>query len=271
MSAAHKLYDAARQYCVARHAHWFPAYRKLLDQDKARIGSEYTDQAYDTLPRYHAVAAILSEIERLDAGRLPEEAELRELLVVAGHCAESLFTRNAGSEIERAAILDERHAFEKMIRSISHEDLARVEALPYRRVLSPDEVSGLWTQLKQRWGADGGYYYPLADRKEPSLLAFSTESFDKRFSPVELRQILRSLGVSRVYELREHGDENYLLDVDAWEPFYNGAEGFWFSEELEWILYCSHESSTTVGGTLTDAILGAWEYARDHEWTSCCP
>jgi len=266
MNDARKLHDAARRYCIERHGHWCTKYQKLMDQNRARIRSGYSDDAYDTFPRYHALAAILTEIERIDAENLPDETELRDLLVMAGHTAESIFTKDTNSEIKAAAIDDERHAFEKVIRSLSAEDLEQVEPLPYRRALPADEVSALWTRVTERWGADGSYYFPLGNKTDPSLQAFSTEAFDSRFSAEALREIMRSQGITRIFELREYGDENYLMEIDSWEPFYSGAEGFWFSDDLEWIMYCSHESSTTVGGTLADAILAAWDDARNHEW-----
>src|SRR5688572_21904195 len=196
MNAARQLFDAARHYCIERHAHWSTKYQKLKKGGRDRVGSDYSNEAYDTFPRYNALAAILTEIERFDAENLPTEAELRELLVVAGQTAESMFTRDTGSEIAAAAIADERAAFEKVIRSISSNDLERVERLPYRRVLSPDEIAALWARVKQRWGADGSYYFPLGEKRDPSLQAFATESFDKRFPPADLRAILRNQGVN---------------------------------------------------------------------------
>ena len=266
MNVAQQLYDAARHYCINRHAYWCTEYQKLMDQRQARIGSGYSKKAYDIFPRYHALAAILTEIERIDAESLPKEAELRELLTVAGYAAESMFTQNPNSEIEATAIADERQELERAVRAFTPDDLARVQPLPYRRVLSAEEVATLWARIKQRWSADGSYFYPLSDRTDPTLRAFATNAFDDRFPPSELRQILHSKGVNRVYELREYGDNNYHLDVDAWEPYYDGAEGFWFSDALDWIMYCSHESSITVGGVLVDPILSTWKDASKHEW-----
>lgn len=78
---------------------------------------------------------------------------------------------------------------------------------------------------------------------------------------------MRSRKIGRVYELREYGDQNYLLSVECWEPFYNGAEGFWVSDTMDWILYASHESSVTTGGWLTDAVFSAWNDARSCKWS----
>lgn len=74
------------------------------------------------------------------------------------------------------------------------------------------------------------------------------------------------MGTDRVFQLREHGDSNYLLSVDGWEPCYDGTEGFWFPESLHWIMYASHENSMTTGGILTDAIFRCWPGASEHFW-----
>ncbi len=81
-----------------------------------------------------------------------------------------------------------------------------------------------------------------------------------------MQSILKSWGIERVYELREFGDQNYLRSIDCWKPYYNGAEGFWFSDALDWIMYASHEDSITTGGLLTDIIVSEWEDADKHEW-----
>jgi len=266
MNSARKLYDAARHYCIQRRAHWCAEYEELIEQGRGRCGRDYSNEAYDIFPRYHVLAAILTEIERIDAEALPEEAALRELIIMAGHVADNVFTKEPPSNIEAAAVAEERQIFENAIRNISPKDLQDVELLPYRRVLSPTEVVALWSSVKQRWGADGSYYFPEGERIDPSLRAFETEAFNDRFAPLEMRQILRSQGVDRVYELREFGDENYLMDVALWEPGYNGAEGYWFSEGLDWIMYCHHHGATTVGGTLAEAILAIWLDAKDYEW-----
>jgi len=38
---------------------------------------------------------------------------------------------------------------------------------------------------------------------------------------------------------------------------YDGAEGFWTSEDMNWLVYASHESSITFGGDwLIDGMRG---------------
>lgn len=265
MNTAFQLHNAARRYCIDQHAHWCSAYDKLNEKGKGRIGSGYTNEALNTFPRYNVLSAILNEIERFDGDKLPEYSELAELLVIAGQLAESLFTKSPTSEIEAAAIQEERDKFVEAVRGFTPTSIAAVLPLPYRRVLSASEVASFWDRTKARWGADGSYFYPLGGRTDLSLRAFDSSAFEQMLPPQRLRTMVRSWGLERVYELREYG-VNYLMSIDCWEPSYNGAEGYWFVDSLDWIMYASHEGSITTGGTLTQAVLSVWTDAHQHEW-----
>ena len=77
-----------------------------------------------------------------------------------------------------------------------------------------------------------------------------------------------------MWELREHGP-SYEIELSEFDPSYTGAEGFWSSAELDWLLYASHESSITVGGeSLIAAITHAWPEWHQYIWTTpffCVP
>lgn len=266
MDYAQELHNAARRYCIDQHAHWCSEYQALDERGRAREGSGYSREAYDTFPRYNILSAILNEVERIDPDQLPGYAELADLLIRSAHSANSVFTQKPSSLIEVAAIADERQRFVDWIRRMAPDSLPATSPLPYRRVLSGSEVAALWGRVGPRWGANGSYFFPLADRTDASLRAFNTVAFDAEFPAPRLRTILHAWGVRRLYELREYGDGNYLLSVDCWEPYYDGAEGFWFSDSLEWIMYASHEGSMTTGGTLTEAILSLWPEPVDFRW-----
>ena len=212
------------------------------------------------------MSAILTDVEQLDPDALPEFAELTELLILSGHTAQSIFTEKPSSKIEATAIADERQRFADAISELASGQLPEMPELPYRRVLSIAEVKSLWQRAEARWGTSGSYFYPLADSTDPSLTAFDATAFDRQFPPESLRDIVRDQSSSRIFELREYGDENYLLSLGVWEPYYSGAEGFWFPESFDWIMYASHEDSITTGGTLTDAVMSKWKQAKDHLW-----
>jgi len=56
--------------------------------------------------------------------------------------------------------------------------------------------------------------------------------------------------------------------VSLFQPYYNGAEGYWSSDGLDWIIYASHESSVTVGGWLLEEVKQAWSDWNSRIWTS---
>ena len=78
--------------------------------------------------------------------------------------------------------------------------------------------------------------------------------------------MLEARRIERVWALREYGPE-YMEDLALFEPYYNGAEGFWSSGDLDWIIYASHERSVTVGGWLLGKLKAIWPSWQDHVWT----
>jgi len=68
-----------------------------------------------------------------------------------------------------------------------------------------------------------------------------------------------------VWELREYGPE-YTMDIELLDPIYNLAEGYWSSEQMDWIIYASHESSITVGGWMLDEIKEQWPAWSEYVW-----
>jgi hypothetical protein len=74
-------------------------------------------------------------------------------------------------------------------------------------------------------------------------------------------------GVKEIYEFREDGSAyriNNLQAYDFWDSddyFWNN-EGFWFDDNMNFILYLSHEDTITFGGEqFITEIKGHW-----HEW-----
>lgn len=260
MNCSQKIFNFARKYCIDRHNYWTEEYEKLRQAGQDCDGSKYTSAALDTFPRYNIMAAILNEIESIDYDDLPTFCELQKLLVLAGDTAENDFTSKPISHIESDAINDERLRFINQINSLGRENIPESEKLPYRRTLSNDEIKSLWRLVEDRWGASRGeYYFPLKEPKKASLIAFPAASFESEFSPCRLQALLREASVDRIFELREYGEGNYLIDVDIWEPCYDGAEGFWFSQSCDWILYASHEGTITIGGVLAETISSEWK------------
>jgi len=122
-------------------------------------------------------------------------------------------------------------------------------------------------KVRERWRIDDGYWYPLSGERPDTVEAFQDTCFARGVPLTALRGMLRGRGIERVWELREY-DEEYELATEWFEPVYNGAEGYWTSESLDWIVYASHESSVSVGGWMLDEVKNLWPEWRNHIWTS---
>ncbi len=212
----------------------------------------YSDEAYDIFPRYTVLDAILVNVETLDPDKLPDLRELIKLLTKFGQGANSDLTGHHDNSIAVASEQNERDRFAEVIRKAAAEDFPIQEPLFYRRVLSAIEVAELWKKISEKWGAAGDYWYPLGDRTHPSLLALELDLIDEAKLQSSLRKFMVDFGETRIFELREHGPENYLLDAGVDDFFCSDAEGYWIPQSNEWIIYCSHEGTITLGGSIAD-------------------
>lgn len=229
-------------------------------------GYHYTPEALATFPRYNVLNAIRVELERIDPAKLADVENTRTLLVLAGEMAEDDFTRRPIGEIDERAMAEERAAFCRYMGGLELSDLNVVEELPYRRVLTAEESKSIWSRLRDRWQIRNGYWYPLAECKLSDVVAFKMRAFDEAVAYEWLQGKLVARGIERVWELREYGPE-YEENVSLFEPHYNGAEGYWSSGDLDWIVYASHEGSVTVAGWLLQEVKAMWASWEAHVWT----
>lgn len=262
-----RLHTAARRYCADRFRLWAERYQRLVEAGGDRRGLDYTPEAYRTFPRYQVLGAIRTEIERLTGITVDSLDDARELFALAGLTAENEFT-SYDEPGAQAAVREEREAFAAFVREVPTDILSAVDPLPFTRVLPPEEAERVWDSVERAWGLSRRqYWYPLASIERPGVEAFQAPYLLGAVPSERLRAILAERGVPRIWELREHGPE-YELDAAAFEPRYNGAEGFWTSPALDWIVYASHETSITVGGWMLDEVKRAWpEWAR-HLWST---
>lgn len=269
MDAGVAVLTAARRYCQVQYAHWAERYAEIVrrGRDRKRDGYHYTPMALATFPRYNVLNAIRVELERIDPGELRDFEAAKTRVLRAGEMANDDFTRKPIAEIDQRASAEERAAFCGYVRGLSPADLGAVEPLPFRRVLAADESEVVWARLRERWQVSEHYWYPLADCTLPGVAAFDAAAFSEGAPPDRLQGILERRGVWRVWEMREYGPE-YELGVSLFDPHYNGAEGYWSSGSLDWIVYASHESSVTVGGWLLEEVQALWPAWQAHLWRS---
>lgn len=228
-------------------------------------GYHYTAEALATFPRYNVLNAIRVEIERIDTTALRDFESAKAIVLRAGNAANDDFTRKPIGLIDKRAIEEERETFCSYIEGLTPTVLNTVQPLPFRRVLAKDESGAIWSRLRDRWQIPEGYWYPLNSCTVPDVEAFDEHAFNDSVSPERLQGILRLRGVERVWEFREFGPE-YEQDLSLFDPCYNGAEGYWSSDSLNWIVYASHEGSVTIGGWPLEEIKALWPTWASHVW-----
>ncbi len=269
MNLAQALHTAARRYCNEQYNHWAAQYSEIsrAGRDRTADGYHYTPEALDVFPRYNVLNAIRVEIERIDSKELTDRNKTRDLIILAGTDADDDFTRKPIGEIDANAMANERKSFCAFICGLLDAELQSVQPLPFQRVLSESESESLWSRLRERWQITNDYWFPLAECVTLDVVAFQDRYFNDFCSHFNLADLLSSRGISRVWELREYGPE-YEQDVSIFYPHYNGAEGFWSSGDLDWVVYASHESSITVGGWPLAEIKNHWPEWKQRIWES---
>lgn len=269
VNLAQALHTVARRYCLEQHTNWAMQYSKIsrVGGDRAADGYHYTPEALGVFPRYNALNAIRVELERIDPDNLNDVHSTRELILLAGACADDDFTRKPIGQIDANTMADERKSFSAFIQAVSENQLHSVQSMPYQRVLSQSESESIWSRLRERWQMSDGYWFPLVECSLSDVVAFQNRYFNEFCSSFNLIALLSSRGIRRIWELREYGPE-YEQDISAFDPHYNGAEGYWSSQELDWVIYASHESSITVGGWLLGTIKEQWPEWSQRIWDS---
>jgi hypothetical protein len=236
-----------------RHQHWSSIYAQIAAEERDRVGRDYIEEAYSLFPRYNMDAAVLEAVETLNPDELPPFDTLRELLVDVAHTAASAFTKTVGSRTGNAALADERAWLERRFAELTQIDVQQQRPLPYRRVLSPTERNDVRQSLRECWGADEGYWYPLSKKTHSTLVAFDLDAIQESALQDAIKNFLIEKRVKRIYELRETGT-GYEVDAGTGDLFYDGDEAFWTDASCNWIVYCSHERTVTLGGGLSDYV-----------------
>jgi hypothetical protein len=262
-----KLHAAARRYCIDKHHYWTERYDKIVKAGQDRDGSTYTNDALDVFPRYNVLKAILVEIERFTPQDFSTLEEAKELITTTCYLAEDMFTKAPNSPIAEKAMEEERKAFVYFIQTLSEEELDKVELLSYRRVIQTSEKQQIWAELKKAWDIQDSYWYPLSESSPDNVVAFQDKYLLEEVGAVTLRTLFMKHGITRVWELREYGPE-YEMELTDFSPYYNGAEGYWCSQNMDWIIYASHESSITIGGWLLDEVKRVWPNWKERIWTT---
>ncbi|MGC4758968.1 hypothetical protein [Micromonospora trifolii] len=260
------LHWASRRYLTQRYDELWDGYRQLPNDGRHADGYHYTTEAKRIFPRYNVVAAILTEVERLDPDHLPGIDVVTHYLLAAAESANSPFTTPTQGEVEADAIADERRLFAANVQRWLAQPHLSVDPLPYRRVLTSQESSAWRTSLRQRWGVQDDCWHPLLSGGVPhDVLVLTGDSMWEEDGVDQVRRVLRELGRRRVVELSEDGAD-HLLDVEIFAPRYTGPEGLWSDEHHDWIAYASHEGTVAFGGVLSTGLATTWRGVHGWRW-----
>lgn len=267
MDLVKSLHTAIRRYCLDNSFYWSKRYSELLSTERSRAEYSYSNEALYTFPRYNVLNAVLFEIERFRPEEFKSLEDAKGAFKIVASEAQSIFTKPPNEEIAEKAMLEEREKLCKYIDGQNEQDLSSVEPLFYRRTLSDEESKSVRKKLTSRWELPENYWYPLTIEKPENVEAFQDAYFEKEIGAEKLQKILSEHKVEKIYEIREDGLD-YEFELSVFEPYYNGAEGFWCDTNYDWIIYASHESSITIGGWLLNEVKTTWINWEERIWTT---
>lgn len=124
----------------------------------------------------------------------------------------------------------------------------------------------LLKQLTSIWDIEKHYWYPLYECKRSDVIAFNDNYIEDIASKVlDIQHILLLQNNIRIFEMQEDRTIQ-VIETTSLDPSYDNKYGerFWFTEDMNWLIYASHEGSITFGGQeLISALKERWP-----DWTS---
>lgn len=268
MTPIDAIHTFARHYCIDQFKLWAER-EDILSRDFRGAKSE------PIYPHRLALEAILEEVERKSPVNFAAASEIVEWLLLVGQTAESFSTitpiHQTGSA--KQMIDEERIKFCDALRQFIEKENWSVVPLPYRRTLDELESRIIWNRMIERWDISGECWYPLREVNVPDrMLAMSASVFLDGGRLQTLHLLLAAQGVDRVWEVWECVDDRATeIELALFKPFCSFSEGYWTSENMDWLIYASHESSVTLAGDrLVAGVKSAWTdwetYLLDTPW-----
>lgn len=119
----------------------------------------------------------------------------------------------------------------------------------------------LLKQLSSVWDIEKHYWYPLYGCKRSDVIAFNDNYIEGIESKVlDIQNILLSQNNDCIFEMQEDRTIQ-MIETTSLDPSYDNhyGERFWFTEDMNWVIYASHEGSITFGGhKLISALKEKW-------------
>lgn len=266
MTDIEKLITSARHYCKDNFVFWADKYQK----ESSGNNNPYSDNDYNTFPRYNVLTAIQQGVETLVGQEFQSFENCKEQLADIGLKSHSIFTIDNNAEIHllgesgkcksttgrqnpiaKNAMTEERTKFIEFINSRTTKNISQVEPMPYRRRLTDKEMLSVRKQLLDIWNFDGDYWNPLDD-KSPKETIFLMEDNLTDDDNNKIIDFITSNSNKRIFEITEDRID-YELELDSFDL--NLYETIITDKTYSWIIYGSHEDTLTFGGTeLVDFI-----------------
>ena len=129
------------------------------------------------------------------------------------------------------------------------------------------DKDSLLVLLNEKWNCNLAFgWIPItSDETIDNTEIYSSTHF--KYYINEVKKILTTVfELSRLYEIREDGQFNELK-ISECDFEYDGQEYIYTDKNVRFVLYFSHENSTTVGGKiLLEEIHKIWPDYRLHFW-----
>jgi hypothetical protein len=121
------------------------------------------------------------------------------------------------------------------------------------KLLDKNYSEKIKSRLNQVWDIKYQYWYPLFNCDIQDVIAFDSKYFEDSKKLEFVKRLLRNHRVKNIYEFREDGTYNQVIDFFDYEfwhsdPYFWNNECFWFDDNMDWIMYISHEETITFGG-----------------------
>lgn len=142
--------------------------------------------------------------------------------------------------------------------------------MPAPHELSDAARDAFWKRASKVWDIKHVHWHPLEATSRSDVAAFKASVFHEAVGAGRLRTLLAEHGVWRVVETREFIElPTRGLDLSDVDFEYDGAEGYWCDERLDWLVYASHEDTISLGGAwLIDAVKKIWPEWQSAFWES---
>ena len=244
MNEIEALITVARRYCIENHEYWTNEYADKRNGSDSPVYS-YSNSDYNIFPRYNALSAILSGVEYIVGSKFDNVEECKQKLIYLGENTDSIFTEGEKSNIEKGVIQEERNKFCEFIESIEIDDLWKIPSLSYRRRLRDEERNKIRQKLEDKWGFDGGCWFPLVDINSSLPVIFVLKDHMKKEDFARIEEFIGKIAEKYLFEITEnqidYEIETNSLDMDCYETIVCDVS-------FGWVVYGSHENTITFGG-----------------------